>query len=202
MKSLLRVFFVGLAACSLSGCGPQGGRVSVYEDAPGEMKSSQMPTRDLIEASDRVAEAFISDVNRLSDQDWDGYRVNMIMGDIQNKSGAMRTEDFELVQHRIKDTLMGSSMFRDNVKVISDKRRTDDLNRRQGVGTNDDPMQEGSSRGSSSLNPEYTFFLIGDAYGSHRSDVHLYYISFTLLRAGDREEVFSKRYEMKFKERR
>ncbi len=199
---MAKLLTVGVLACLLAGC-QQGGRVSVYEDAPGEMRSSQMPTRDLVEASDRVAEAFISDINRLSEQDWEGYRVNLILGDIQNKTGTMRTEDFELVQHRIKDSLMGSRMFRDNVKVISDKRRTEDLNRRQGVGVEDDPMQDGTGRRNANyLNPDYTFHMIADAYGSHRGDVHLYYLSFTLLRASDREEVFSKRYEMKFKERR
>ncbi len=205
MKLLSRIMFVGMGAGFLVGCQQDGRRVSLHDDAPGELRLNQMPTRDLIEASDRVAEKFAGEINRMARDDWDGYRVTMYMGDIQNKTGTMRTDDFELVQQRIKSKLMGSDLFRDNVKVRADKRRIDDLNRRQGVGgQDDDPMQERSSRSnSSSPNPDYTFYLNGDAIGVHRGgNVHLYYLVFTLTRASDHEQIFDGRYEMKFDNRR
>lgn len=195
--------FIALAC--LVGCeSRRGGRIDIYEDSPAALGGQEMPLRDLVEAADVVAEALIADINRLSDQDWGGYRVNLVLGDFQNKTRKMRSDDFELMQNRIKNSLMSSRLFRDNVKVFSDLTRIEDLNSQQGIGGRGDPMQERVTEpgASAALNPQYTFHLNGDAYGAHRGPVHYYYIALTLVRASDREQVFSKDYEMKFQQHR
>ncbi len=191
----------GMVAGFLCGCTPKGdsgGRVGVHETTKAERKSGVMHPSDLATASDAVAMAFAADLNRLSERDWGGYRVSLVFGDINNSSRAMATTDFEYVRERIKNKLMQSRMFRDNVKVVANRARMEELNRRE-YGEPDDPLQEGRPAvGVQRTDPAYTFYMNGDVYGVHRGTTHLYYLTFKLHRASDGEEVFAKDYEVKY----
>ncbi len=189
---------------ALHGCSaPPGrghGRVPVSETTPAEAHSPQMLTADLAAASDRVARALAADINRLVAEDWGGYRVTIVFGDIANRSGTMPTSDFEYVRERIKNKLMHSQLVRDNVKFTAGRPRITQLNRRE-YGVAADPLQQGGGEivPYESGNPAYTFYLNGNVYGVHRQNTHLYYVTFKLHRAVDGEEVFSQDYEVKYR---
>lgn len=188
-----------LTAAGCSGPkGDPGGRVEVHETTEAERESGQMAGGDLASASDRVAQEFAADINRLAEEDWGNYRVTLILGDIKNKSGGMPTSDFEYVQTRVKNRLMKSRLFRDNVKVVERRKRMESLNKEE-LGGDGDLLQEGDDPAAvSARNPEHTYYLLGDAYGIHRGSTHLYYLTFKLNRAKDGEEVFSQDYEVKY----
>lgn len=185
-------------ACSK---GDRGGRVGVSEVTEGERKSGQIYGGDLFSASDDVAMALAGDINRLSEEDWGGYRVTLILGDISNKTRAMPTSDFEVVRDRIKNKLSKSRLFRDNVKVVANRQRVESMNRKELGNDDEDLLDEGKPDKTKMRtgNPEYTFYLLGNAYAVHRGDTVLYYMAFTLTRAADGEEVFAQDYEVKYR---
>lgn len=184
--------------CKSPSEGNSGGRVAVSETTRAEKRSAQPRTADLIEASDQVAMQLAADLDGLAREDFGGYRVTLILGDILNKSGTAPVEDFEVIQQRVKDKLLESRVFRENVKVVENRGRLERLNAEEiGDAPDDDLLQQAPEASATDRNPAYTFYLLGDAYGVHRDSTHLYYITFKLVRA-DREVVFSKRYEVKY----
>lgn len=197
-------FGLGILCWATGGaCGPpegeSSGRISTHESTKAERKSGQMHTADLAGACDEVAMALAADLNRLAEEEFANYRITMIFGDLDNKSGTMPTADFEYVRERIKNKLINSRTFRDNVKFVEKRARIEDLNRQE-FAEKEDVLQEGKSGGVEIKrdNPEYTFYLNGNTYGIHRGTTHLYYLSFKLHRATDTAEVFAKDYEVKY----
>jgi len=190
------------AALVAPGCsaskGDSGGRVPIDQMTKGERRTDQMRTADLAEASDQVAQAVAADIGRLAEQDFNQYRVTVMVGDIENTSQTMPTQDFEYVRDRIRNKLLGSSMVRDNVKFVEKRRRVEKLNERE-FGGDEDLLQEGKNdSGIKRPDKDYTFYLNGTARGIHRGDTHLLTIAFELTRASDGEIVFSQMYEQKY----
>lgn len=195
------------AVALLAGCdAPRGhasGRVEVSDTTRAERKSGQMAGGDLAQASDDVAMALAADINRLAEEDWGKMRVTVTFGDVKNATRAMPTTDFEYVRERIKNKLMRSKLFRDNVKFVENRARMEELNQRE-YGSTEDPLQSGGAQSPAveRTDLKFAFYLNGDAYGVHRDTTHLYYLAFKLNRASDGEEVFSKDYEVKYSTRR
>lgn len=195
---LLLPILVCITGCS-SPRGEGGGRVEIGETTDGERHNPQISTSELITASDEVAQALAADLNRLAEEDFGEYRVTLILGDISNKTEIIPTPDFELIQNRIKNKLFRSRMFRDNVRVREGRGRMQRLQEQELDDGPEDLLQLSSpGSGQPTENPQYVFFLLGDAFAVHRPPVHLYYIAFKLVRASDGEEVFSKDYEVKY----
>ena len=201
-------FIVGcmVVAAWTTGCsapkGRDSGRVEVHETTPAEQGRGQMLTSDLAETADGVARALAVDIQRLADEDFGGYRVTVMLGDIVNKTGTMSTTEFEYVRSRIKSKLMQSGLVRDNVKFVERRQRIKDLNRREyGNDDDDDLLQEGSDDRVKVRrdNPEYSFYLNGEAYGIHRGSTKLFFVTFELQRAIDGEIVFNESYERKYR---
>ncbi len=185
------------------GCAPtgdSGGRVPVSEMTKGERRSDQMRTADLAEASDEVVMNLAADLSRLADEDFRGYRITVMLGDIVNKSGTMSTTDFEYVRNRIKSKLMQSDMVRDNIKFVEKRARIENLNRQEYGDQKEDILQEGKGGGVGveRTDPHYAFYLNGETYGVHRGETHLFSVTFELQRASDGEIVFNKHYEVKY----
>lgn len=200
----LNVLVGTLAAAGLvaTGCsapeGKSGGRVPISQMTEGERRTDQMRTADLAEASDQVAQAVAADIGRLAEQDFGDYRVTVMVGDIENTSQTMPTQDFEYVRDRIRNKLLSSAMVRDNVKFVEKRRRVEKLNERE-FGGQEDVLQEGTGQpGIERPDVKYTFYLNGTSRGIHRGDTHLLTIAFELTRASDGEIVFSQMYEQKY----
>lgn len=181
--------------------GDSFGRIPVHTDTEAERGGQGgMMISDLLSASDTVAMALASDIVRLAQEDFDRYRVSVMWGDIENKTGVMPTSDIEMVRRRIKDKLTNSRLFRDNIKFVAGLSQMNRLNDREYGRGSEDLLDEGREGGVriQRASPEYTFYLNGQAYRIGRGGTNLYYLSFTLVRASDGEEVFSRQYEMKY----
>ncbi len=197
---VLSGIFVLAMGCRSRPYGDSGGRVGIHTMTPGERNSNQMRIGDLASTSDTVAMSLGRDINRLVDEEFGGYRVMVVCGDIVNKSGTMPTSDFEYVRRRIRTKLGRSGLFRDNINFVESRARMERLNRREFGAGEEDLLQEGRSSGVAikRISPDYTFYLNGDVYGIRRGGTNAYYITFALHRASDGGEVFSQDYEVKY----
>lgn len=185
------------AGAGLSGCtayqGAHTGRVDPAETTEAEMKSGKMYVADLYDASSRVAEALMKDLQTLADtelkQEGQAYLCTLVYGDISNKTSTMPTSDFEVVRERTRDILLNGAEFRRYFRVIENRGRFEDLRARE----------LGTGPGDRKINEAYTYFLNGNAFSLERPDTRGFYLNFQLLRASDGTIVFSKRYEQTYK---
>jgi len=189
-----------LAACAVAlgaGCtsyqGQKTGRVDPAETTEAEMKSGKMYIADLYDASGRVAEALMKDLERLAQTDLkqgdQAYLSTLVYGDIANKTSTMPTTDFEVVRERVRDMLLNSSEFRKNFRVVENRGRYEDLRARE----------LGAGAGDRKINENFAYFLNGNAFSLDRPETRGFYLNFQLMRASDGEIIFSKRYEQTYK---
>lgn len=180
--------------------GDNSGRIEVHQTTAAERGSGQMLISDLASACDKIAAALARDIARIVDQEFGGYRVTVMVGDIRNKTGTMSTSEFEFVRERIKNKLVNSRMVTDNVKFVAGRQRMQALNEREYDEESEDLLQEGEDDGFTVERPnrEYAMFLNGDAFGIHRGSTKMFYVQFALHRASDGAEVFNNAYEQKY----
>lgn len=203
-KFFLSVF--ALATLLMIGCGDKtkglsSGRVELTETTTAEINSGKILIGDLASASTKIANEFVLDLNRLVEEEWDGYRVTLILGDIANKtSGLARvsTTDFEYVQGRILSQLTKNKSFRENVKVTRKNSRIEQLKKREKMNSGNLLENEGGSNAIDRGNDEYVYFLNADMYTINRGSTSLYYLKFTVDNANDGSVVFSDSYEVKY----
>jgi PBP1b-binding outer membrane lipoprotein LpoB len=193
-----------LVGCASPPPGKSRGRVSPGETTDAEIGSGQMYIADLNDASDRIAEALMKDLveelqhSELKGPDGQSYESTLVYGDIANKASRMPTSDYEVVRERIRDTLIGSREFKRHFRVIENYARWDQLKNRE-IGNTNDPLQRGGKNTGRNVNPDYTYFLNGNAFSIDRGTTKAFYLNFQLMRASDSEIVFSKKYEQTYK---
>ncbi len=189
---------LGLAAANLAGCtayrGEQTGRVPPGQTTEAETKSGKMYVADLQDASSRVAEALMKDLETLSQTELKpegaAFLCTLVYGDIANKTTTMPTTDFEVIRERCRDMLLNSQEFRKYFRVVENRGRYEDLRSRE--------LGSAPASGDRKLNEAYTYFLNGNAFSSDRPDTRFFYINFQLMRASDGQIIFSKRYEQTY----
>lgn len=177
----------------VSGCDP---------NPPSGTRDRQQPTGPrLRQACDEVAQRLAADINGIVEREFRGYRVSLLLGDLENRTGDVPTQDFAYMQHRIKNQLMQSKLFRDSVRVFENRDKWE-RTRNKEFGDREDPdiLQTGTDQTAQRVNEEYALFLSGEAYAVHRSQSHLYYVAFKLVRASSGEEVFVHDYELVYQQ--
>ncbi|MFA6045520.1 MAG: hypothetical protein WC718_11090 [Phycisphaerales bacterium] len=187
----------GLAACSPPK-GEQTRRVEITDTTKAERRSAQVQPAALVEFSDQVAQQLVEDLIAL--QEFNGpTRVNVVFGDIVNKTGIVPTSDFEAFRTRVRQKLLQSSVSRNRIRWIENRQKVEDLRRKELGGAGSDVNQEGAN-GPSPLAADKTYFLDGEMYRVVRGDdaVNLYMMSFNLSNAQSREVVWTNSpYEIK-----
>jgi len=199
--SILVLIPLTLVACGDKTKGYSSGRVELTQTTAAERNSGKILISDLASASSKIAENFILELNLIASEEWDGYRVTLIVGDIANKtSGRTRvsTTEFEYVRDRILSKLTKNKTFRDNVKITRKNSRIEQLRKREKMNSGnlleDDSNVDSIDRG----NDEYIYFLNADMYTVNRGTTSLYYLKFTVDNAHDGTIVFSENYEVKY----
>jgi uncharacterized lipoprotein YehR (DUF1307 family) len=205
MKRYVMLVFVSVVIV-LAGCGDKtkgysSGRVDLAQTTSAERNSGKILIGDLAAASSKIAEEFVMQLNRIAEEEWSGYRVTLIVGDIANKtSGRARisTTEFEYVRDRILSQLTKNKTFRDNVKVTRKSSRIEQLKTREKMNSgnllDDDSNANAIDRG----NDKYVYFLNADMYTINRGTTSLYNLKFTVDSAHDGAIVFSENYEVKY----
>lgn len=186
----------------LSACSPPKGeqtrRVEITDTTKAERRSPQVQPAALVEFSDQVAQQLVEDLVALPEFN-SGTRVNVVFGDIVNKTGIVPTSDFEAFRSRVRQKLLQSSVARNRIRWIESRAKVEELRRQELGGAGSDVNQAGAN-GPTPLSPEYTYFLDGEMYRVVRGndEVNLYMMSFNLSNAQSRELVWSNSpYEVK-----
>ena len=172
----------------------EAGRIDTSVTTDQELKSAKILPAALMEFSDQVPQDLAVDLAELPlVRDAEG-RVTVIMGDINNKTGNVSSNEFELIRSRIRNTLLQSAYVRERIRFVESGGRMDELRARE-LG-----LAEGLRP---ALEPEQTYALNGDFYRIRRGRTNQYYMEFQLVHFMTNEIIFSKRYDVKqLKERR
>jgi hypothetical protein len=190
--ALAAVGVVGMLApgCNAPPRGEQNRRVDISDTTKAERRSAQVQPTALVEFSDQAAQQLVQDLVGLPEFN-SGQRVNVVFGDIVNKTGIVPTSDFEAFRSRTRSKLLTSSVARGKVRWIENRARMDELRRREA----------GSDPGKSEeLNWAATYFLNGEMYNVSRVEgqaVYMYLLNWTLTHADSRELIWQNSYEVK-----
>jgi hypothetical protein len=185
------------AGCQSPPQGDQGGRVPVGTTTQGEAGSGLMRTDDLIEASDQISQALAADISRVTARDFAGQQVTVTFGDIVNKTSKMSTTDFEFLRDRIKTRVVNSDLAYENLRFIENRARREQLREREQTSGG---YMNGGPRPQPRVDEGTFVFLNGDMYSVDRPGTRLYYLKFELMRASDGQTVFSRDYEVKYRQ--
>jgi len=124
------------------------------------------------------------------------------MGDINNKTGIVSTNDYEYVTSGIRSRLINSRMAREKLHFVEQRARVERLAERERVATNPPAgAQAVEFRGGVYFVPDYdasrTFALTMDVYRIGRGDTNLYSMEAQLVSLGTNRIIFSNEYQMK-----
>lgn len=192
----MSVLVMGLALWLVVGCdtpprGSSGSRRDPYRTTAAERHDPRPLPAALTEYSDQVAESVARDLARISQDQQTPGRITVILGDIINKTGNVRSDEFELVRSRIRNLLLQSDYVRDQVKFVENRARMSRLAERERVAS------EGFFADPDDYDPKATYVLNGEMYRIHRGEINQYYFEFQLSHFASNEIVFSDRYDLK-----
>lgn len=182
-----------VSACNAPPKGEQTRRVEISDTTKAERRSPQVQPAALVEFSDQVAQQLVADITALPEFN-SGQRVNVVFGDIVNKTQIVPTTDFEAFRNRVRQKLINSSVARSRIRWIESRARMEELRKLELGGT------EGQTGQTTPLNPNMTYFLDGEMYRVARggTDVNLYMMNFNLTNAQTREMIWQNvPYEIK-----
>ncbi|GJQ30602.1 MAG: hypothetical protein HBSAPP03_24860 [Phycisphaerae bacterium] len=184
---------VGVAACNAPPKGERTHRIEPNDTTRAESRSPQVQPAALIEFSDQVAQQLVADIVALPEFN-SGQRVNVVFGDIVNKTMIVPTMDFEAFRTRVRQKLINSNVARSRIRWIESRAKMEELRQLELGGA------EGATGSTTPLNPGMTYFLNGEMYRVDRGNqaINLYMMSFNLSNAQSREMIWTNTpYEIK-----
>lgn len=132
-------------------------------------------------------------------------RVTVLLGDINNKTTNMSTNDYEYVVSGIRSNLIRSRAGGDKMKFVEERRRVENIASKERVATAPAPQaaqgEEIRWGGGSYYVPDYdarlTYGMFMDVYEIRRGKTGLYYIEVQLVSFATNEIVHSFKTETK-----
>jgi hypothetical protein len=191
------LFSVALAAATtLVGCrnapeGSSSNRIGTTTTTGAERKDPRILPVTLTEFSDQASRNLAQDLGEIPELGSKGVRATVILGDINNKTGIVASDEFELVKKRMRSNLLSSKYVRGKVRWVENRARLAQLAAREGVGTPEVPA------GPNSYDPRHTFTLNMDVYRINRGRVNQYYMEVQVVSFASNEIIFSDRFEVK-----
>lgn len=194
-----RMVISTLAAAALAvacGCesapeGSRGGRIETDTTTRAEAADARILPVSLMEFSDQVPRQLAQELLDLPELGGQGVRATVILGDINNKTRIVSSDEFELARARIRNSLLNSQFVRNRIRWVENRARLAQLAAREGVGTAEVPA------GPNAYDPRYTFTLNMDVFAINRGPVNQYYLEAQMVSFATNEIIFSKRYEVK-----
>lgn len=189
-----------LAAASLGavglggvGCAPKG-QVPITADTRAEKESPRILPRALIEFSDQVPALLARDLYDLPVVRDTPGDIRIILGDVKNSTGGLVSSDeFELVQGRIRSNLIKTQVGRDKLVFVERRARIAAIADAEAV--------EGDEPGFTAAPEPYdaanTFTLLLDVERVGRDETQLYRMDALLVSLLNNQIVFSQDYEIK-----
>jgi hypothetical protein len=192
MLSLAGLLTAGSVACkSEPPRGSNSGRIDPSITTDAEINDARILPVSLMEFSDQVAQQVAQDIGEMPEIAPGGARSTIILGDINNKTTIVSSDEFELARARIRNTLLSSKYVRGKVAWVENRARLASLAAREGVGTASNPA------GPDAYDPRNTFTLNMDVYRINRGRVNQYYVEAQIVSFSSNEIILSKRYEVK-----
>ncbi|MFW6060513.1 MAG: hypothetical protein ACODAQ_10035 [Phycisphaeraceae bacterium] len=180
-----------LAACDNPPRGARAGRVGMTDVTTEEARSGRILPGALIEFSDQVAEEMAADIAGIPRVRDTEERVTVVLGDIENNTGVVSTNDFEMMMHRMRNRLNNQPPTQEKLRFVERRGRMLDLAQREGV------AREDGTTGPDAYDPETTYALNGTVYRVGRGSVNLYYMDVQLTHFASNELVAQFMYETK-----
>ena len=183
-----------LAGCAQPPRGSYSGRVDTNYTTVPETQDARILPVALMEASSQAAQTFVqelADLPEIGAQGAPGGRSVVILGDINNKTGIVSTDEFEMTKKRIRSDLINSRYVRSKVQWVENRARLANIAAREGVGDTEVPA------GPDAYPANHTFALNMDVFRINRGPVNQYYLEVHLTSFKTNEIILSKRYEIK-----
>ncbi len=198
-RRLIHLSLVGAAvALTLGACAPtrntgqSGGRIDPYSTTRADELDRAANAPTLWEFSDQVAESLAQRIATIPEINNSPYRAIVELGSIENRTSTP-TQDFELIQRRLRSRLLSSNVVTDRVKFVEPVAVMDREHARvQGEGY--DPLQRDLSGGATDrYDPNQTYVLRGSFFESTRGGgaTSRYFFEFELVNLQTRAIVFN-----------
>lgn len=188
---MLTLTLAGLAFSTAVGCESPQSRVPVSETTPEEERFKKVQPATLIEFSDQVPAALTQALADIPEIRNAPHKATIILGDLNNKTGNVSSNEFELVQRRIRNTLLQSQFARDNMQWVESRARMAQIAAREAVGSSPEEA------GPPAYDPQTTFVLNGDFFRIERGRINEYYMEFKLVHFQTNVIVFADRLDAK-----
>jgi len=181
-----------LAACKSDPAGRTGGRVGITDTTSDEAASRKVLPAALIEFSDQAPRELVAklmDIPAIRDA---SGPVTVILGDMNNQTQIVSTNDFEMMARRMRNNLINSDFASGKLSFVQDRSRVEAIaTREQVVGAT------GTTAAPPAYQAENTYALIGDFYRVTRRQMNQYYMEFQLVSFATNQIVFSDRFDVK-----
>ncbi|MEM1185366.1 MAG: hypothetical protein AAGI53_10250 [Planctomycetota bacterium] len=183
---------IGLGAIVMGGCAEP-------KTTSNDVKRNTITINDLREAASETGQSLASDLTELVRYDFGGERVAMFLGDIDNRTQSVSTNDFDVVQRTMRSELYSNRFFRDNIQLRETGPRTQSLSNRERQASGDPFAEEDGFEGLK-VDADYVFFLNGDARKLDRRDATGFFLEMTLTRESNGEIVWTNSYFVQYGE--
>lgn len=184
----LLAVWVCLGGCQPTPPGPgtTGGRIDPYRTTGADRGAPEAHMPALLEYSDQVAAALARDLCKIDEIADAANRPVLELGDLYNKT-ATPTQDFELIQHRIRGHLLGSTLMKNNFTVVESAARMDRELKRVDAQPPDQTARYAAGD---------TYLLMGDFFETNRGPTRRYYFEFKLVHLASRRIVFHDEFDL------
>ena len=188
------VVAIGALTAALAGCrtpdtGTTGGRFDPYRSTDADVASNRASMPALLELSDQTVEKLALELAGIGPVRGADTRLILELGDLRNLTGTP-TQDFELIQHRIRGRLTNSDVINRYFDFVEGAARMDGQLERIMAGRK--PSDDATAR----YDPEVTYVLIGDFLEADRGPARRYYFDFKLVHLASRKIVFHKDFDL------
>lgn len=181
-----------LSLALLSGCQERQYRLDPTETTEWEAQDARILPASLIEFSDQAAENIVRKLSTLPLIAETPGQVTVILGDMNNKTQIVNTNDFEMMAQRLRNNLLNSSIAADKLTFVEARQRVSQLANKERIAgvTGDiaDPAAYPADR---------TYALTGDFYRVARGPMNQYYMQFQLVSFANNQIVWSDRMDVK-----
>ena len=187
--ALLAVGLIVLAGCQR---GHPGGRIDpgVTTEAERTDRAGRILPIALREFSDQAAQQLIQalpDVRHIRDQE---DRVTVILGDLNNQTRVVSTNDFETLQRQLRSNLLNARPATDRLTFVERRDRMQRLAERERI------ADDGFLADPPDYDPRTTYTLNGNFHRVNRGGTNFYYMDFELVHFATNEIVFNTSYEV------
>ena len=201
MLLMTAALLLGAVGCK----GTDSRRVPVGETTRPELDDKRQLPVSLAEFQDGAASDILQALPTVRGISDTPERATVLLGDINNKTSSVSTNDYEYVVSGIRSRLIRAKASGDKLKFVEARRRIENIASKERVATDPAPPaakgEEIAWGGGSYYVPDYdansTYGLFMDVYEIRRGKTGLYYIEAQLVSFATNEIVYSYRSETK-----